>query len=63
MNWVQQINLEEESISNMISKVWHSFDKRDVANVSGFAIVGIPAIRRGKRMIDRGAKAVNVCIY
>ena len=55
MQRIEQVDLQVESISDMISKEWHATHECDVRNVHRFAIVGVAAIAYGQGMVDRNA--------
>jgi hypothetical protein len=45
MQRVEQVDLQEQLISNVITVERHPFDKRDVSNIDRSSVVCIPAIR------------------
>lgn len=63
MQRVQQVNLEEEPVSNVISIKRYPFDKGYVSHIDRFSVVWIPPIRGGERVVNRYAKFTNIQIY
>ena len=57
---IQNVDLEEEAISNVEAVEWNSFDQCDVTDIFRLAIVHIAPEADSKRMIDRKLKPVDV---
>ena len=52
MHRVEQIHLQEDLVSDTVSKERHALDECDVPHVDGLAIVGIAPVGGGEGMID-----------
>lgn len=63
MEWVEDVDLEEELVSNIITVERHTLYEADVGNKSGIPIVHIASVAYSKRMVDRKVKTVDVGIH
>lgn len=56
---VQDINLEEESVANMVPIERNTFHQGNVCHESSPPIVGVTTVADGQSMIDREMKSVD----
>lgn len=59
---VEQVDFEEEFVSDMVSEERNAFDEGNVGNKSRLAVVRVPAIADGERMVDGDTQTLDISI-